>query len=681
MESNLGYILKQILADKGISENQYEYFEAKGTYQFNIKGTDFFAILKEDSGSDYGYSLESKPEIDADLELGSLTPSKYSIIFDMWARQVQERLNPATENIDYNVKLDTEELNLSENPVGLKTESKSYNEEIDDLTADFEKIFDDPGYSFSIRNEKVDGVIGVKEQAELMAEVILNFSAHERGNFIGLFGQWGRGKTFFWQELKKTIPDLIENRTDFKERRINENVKKTHLIEFHAWKYQDTPAVWAYLYETFSETYFKKGGFYEFFKNLWKSINLGWQRNHWKPFLRFLIPTLILYLSTLSIVGLFPNTESVAEKPTLSFLSNVSVSWIPSVAVGFVSFGKWIYDNHKKQAQDVIQKYTTKVSFRNLLGVQAEIQKEISFLLKAWIPEKKIRQVKLLLFVDDIDRCSEQKIIQIIDALKVMLEDEEISKRLIVIAAIDENILKRAIQHKYYDLVYRDQRIKKEEKVRHLQKVTREYIDKLFILGIKLGTLNEKERLEILESITKGKVSAPARGDEITETSKEAQTNQSENEEEDQTPTSPTETISEPDDLKVVNIGNPQFELLPEELERLKNLLSHYAEATPRAIRIFYFRYLLAKNLRRVELRGDLQTENLYNDNELKEILPLLIIKYSSGETPEDLIAYRRQVIAKKEETVEITPYSKRYEINRQLLLKLLKITEMVVPY
>lgn len=681
MKSNLGYILKQILADRGILENQYEYFEAKGAYQVNIVGYEYFAILKEDSASDYGYTFESKPEIDADLELGSLTPNTYSIIFDMWARQVQERLNPATENIDAKVELDTENLKLSENPVGVKTESKSYNEEIDDLTADYKKVFDDPGYSFSIRNEQVDGVIGVREQAELMAEVILNFSAYERGNFIGLFGQWGRGKTFFWQELKKTIPDLIKKREHIKERRINENVKKVHLIEFHAWKYQDTPAVWAYLYETLAEKYFIKGGIKQFFINIWKSLKLGWQRNHWKTILSFLIPAVAAFLLAFGAEEVAESTNSPSDDPVLDFFSASYLKWLASVVAGLSAFGSWIKGNRKQQAKDMIKKYLAKVSYKHLLGVQAEIQREISFLLKAWVSEKSVGKEKLLLFVDDIDRCSEQKIIQIIDALKVMLEDEEISKRLIVIAAIDENILKRAIQHKYHDLIYKDQSIAEEEKVNHIKKVTREYIDKLFILGIKLGTLNSNERSEILESITKDKVSAPAEQNSREVTQNNGQPKQQEDEIDDQDISSVTKSISQPDDHKVVNIGNPQFELLPEELDRLKTLLDYYTDATPRAIRIFYFRYVLAKNLKRIELEGDLEMENLYNNNKLKELLPLLIIKYSSTETPEKLINYRRHIMSQNEDTTEVELYSKKYEINRQLLLKLLKITEMVVPY
>ncbi len=77
--------------------------------------------------------------------------------------------------------------------------------------------------------------------------------------------------------------------------------------------------------------------------------------------------------------------------------------------------------------------YSNKMSFQKYLGLQAEIQKEIVFLFKTWIPPNKIFDTKILLFVDDIDRCDENRVIQVVDSLKVMLEDLEISKRLIIL--------------------------------------------------------------------------------------------------------------------------------------------------------------------------------------------------------------------------------------------------------
>lgn len=82
------------------------------------------------------------------------------------------------------------------------------------------------------RDNSLEGVIGVNDIAEELANLI-NIMPNESGRMIGIFGEWGRGKTF----LMKYIWDNLEKKNSF------------YKVDFQAWKYQETPAVWAYLYE------------------------------------------------------------------------------------------------------------------------------------------------------------------------------------------------------------------------------------------------------------------------------------------------------------------------------------------------------------------------------------------------------------------------------------------------
>ncbi len=87
-------------------------------------------------------------------------------------------------------------------------------------------------------------VIGVKEIAIEVGELLKKL-LDQKGNMFGIFGQWGRGKTFLWQEITKYLSANEKNSVQFLK------------VEFHAWKYQDTPASWAYLYEIFADKYFE----------------------------------------------------------------------------------------------------------------------------------------------------------------------------------------------------------------------------------------------------------------------------------------------------------------------------------------------------------------------------------------------------------------------------------------
>ncbi len=95
--------------------------------------------------------------------------------------------------------------------------------------------------------------------------------------------------------------------------------------------------------------------------------------------------------------------------------------------------------------------------------------------------------------MDDIDRCSEEKMIQIIDSMRIMLEEPSIYKRMVVIFAVDDRILSRAIMYKYRHFISNNV----TDDV-FLNRLTKEYLDKLFIFGIKLGSLTNEEKNEIL---------------------------------------------------------------------------------------------------------------------------------------------------------------------------------------
>ena len=222
-----------------------------------------------------------------------------------------------------------------------------------------------------------------------------------------------------------------------------------------------------------------------------------------------------------------------------------------------------------------------------------------------------VAKKRAFLFVDDIDRCSEDRIIQVVDSLRVMLEDQEISKRIVVVAAIDERILRRAIRLKYSNL------ISKEEKgfSNKLNGLTKEYLDKLFLSGIKLGDLSQDERQEYFGALIEGKVeiseSTPNQTEPDPETDNETH-GESESLEETSTvsggglrgiltryvPLIDRGGINENDAKDVKEKGSDRtFEISITEEGLIKKALGELDQSTPRQIRIFYLRYLLARDL------------------------------------------------------------------------------------
>lgn len=443
--------------------------------------------------------------------------------------------------------------------------------------------------SFTL-TEGTEGVIGVDLLASVMSNLLKNLKESDKGKMVGIFGNWGRGKTF----LMDKIWEKLEKDKDRPFIRVN----------FHAWKYQDTPASWAYLFEAFSDKFFEfekgKSKFNMRFTKWLKLVYLNIDRIGWWPLIK------LVAFSSLTVLSVYFIHEVNSLVHYLLFFGFISLST--------VQFFQVVKRSFSAGAKELFKKYYTKTSFASLLGVQSEIQKELKLLLAHWIKETdgSIKN-RILLFVDDIDRCSEERIILIIDALRVMLEDEEISKRVVVIAAIDERVLKRAIKGKYHDLLIKDCEIEKDEMVSLSKNITNEYMDKLFLSGINLGVLTANERRQVLVKYIGGRVDRSAKKQSIAKTtnnekksakSKELGGTDLKLESTKENPQiRPVATDSENDNIISID-GLQGFELSEDEENILLELMDHNSLLTPRQIRIFYYRYLLARNILVIKLHS-----------------------------------------------------------------------------
>ncbi|MCV6639502.1 P-loop NTPase fold protein [Candidatus Albibeggiatoa sp. nov. NOAA] len=510
--------------------------------------------------------------------------------------------------------------------------------------------------------------IGVEELAKELAELIDHKSENERYN-IGILGKWGRGKTFLIEQIKKYFKNKEED-------------NPFHIVEFHAWRYQDTPAIWAYLYEIFADEYYTHKN--DIITKISKTLSLKNLKKAYtktlsiiekalQTFVFFIFSYLYLslcipslYLSSLSnlsllfalgisllilyykvilnkLFKLYRVFRLNLKKHTLLpiILSIVFVCWffmpLLSKAKLFLSGAWYIYDitgitilgilgyylffPHQK-ARQLINKYFSKHSFQTALGIQAEILKELQLLLETWIPDPKTSKKRILLIVDDIDRCSEDKIIDIVDALRVMLEDEEIYKRVVVISAIDEEILKRAIKIKY-EHIFKNE-INEDEK----HQIISEYMDKLFLISIKLHQLTNEEKLKILDVYTEDKREKKANEPTILNESKIGDGNVLGGEPHPNNGTQPKKgelsekTPEESKNKKKDKIDSNKYEISDAEYQELCKNLEELENATPRKIRIIYYRYLLAKKL----LSAELHQANGWQENseELKQEIGIL---------------------------------------------------------
>jgi hypothetical protein len=100
---------------------------------------------------------------------------------------------------------------------------------------------------------------------------------------------------------------------------------------------------------------------------------------------------------------------------------------------------------------------------------------------------------RILLVVDDLDRCSPAEVIEIAESLKLLLEDSEIQKRVQILMLVDEEILEHATALKFQALIEDREKQSRLRKEYARDDVVREHIEKLFACHLRLPPLNDAE--------------------------------------------------------------------------------------------------------------------------------------------------------------------------------------------
>jgi hypothetical protein len=526
-----------------------------------------------------------------------------------------DRNNITFENIRKSSSYNIEEVNILEKQLAIKYEELK-NVFIDFIEENEIKISNsnksyiglDSEYYIKKKSE-VKPSLGVDGLSNIIAE-ILKKDFNDSGMMFGIFGKWGRGKTYLFQKIKDKLDTNYIT------------------VEFSAWKYQETKESWAYLYENLLEEYLIDGLDKDMKKHKWYSkpkkifdLNLE----------KYGKINIVIFLSIFISYLIF--SFCIDKTELLKFISST---------IGFLVVLKFffVYLKFKDSAINMYSKYFSKKSFNDVLGLQAEVQKELKVLLKCWLKDS---NKKIVLFVDDLDRCDNSQVLKVLDGLRIILDEREIYEKLIIITAIDENIIKYAISKKYT--------YEKEINVDFYQ----DYIEKVFLTGIKLNTLKDKESKEYLETLFKEDTNK-VNSNKNEENRKKIDLNENdEQRNEDKETIDLSKNIESKEDSKETIYSNINRELSKnldfdkDEKEYLLDNISKLKHATPRRIRIFYFKYILFRQLlqlRLIEVNKHKLWEALENHNIIIDILLETEISVDIDESLKKEIFYVKDMVS-----------------------------------
>jgi len=294
-------------------------------------------------------------------------------------------------------------------------------------------------------NETSEDLLGFKVHADLLINVINDESVLPIT--IGVFGDWGSGKSSILQIVKEEFD--------------KEDDKDSICIYFNGWTFEGYDDAKAALLnsilkelednkkisEEIKDTIKEKA------KKLWKSID--WMRGAGMVMKNVALPAVSAYFTGgLSLVPFAiqkltewgDNPEKIIEK-----LQSEE--------------GKEIYKAFVKEG---------KVEDKNATNAVAEFRKDFSELLEA------TNFKRLVVIIDDLDRCSPERIIENLEAIKLFLN---VPKTAFIIGA-DPRIVKYAIEYKYKN----NKEIEEDN-----NRIVIDYLEKLIQLPYSLPRLSESE--------------------------------------------------------------------------------------------------------------------------------------------------------------------------------------------
>jgi hypothetical protein len=274
---------------------------------------------------------------------------------------------------------------------------------------------------------------------------------------LGIFGRWGMGKTTLMKMLEKDL-----------------NQDGITTIWFNAWQYSNEDELWA----AFLQSILNK------IQNSLGSIKLPifkmkllLKRIKWND-----VPNLVLQFLFRIIIAILPilfiNPASQQLTPLAKSMINLGGNAI-SVTLAYLILLKPILDSVRKNTTINMSDFQQASNYQEHIAFLDKFREHFSDVVQS-LPQKGGK--RLAIFIDDLDRCSPERTIQVLDAIKLFVD----VSGCIFVLGLDVDVVQKAVATKYKDD----------------PTAQREYVGKIIQLPFQLPPLTRNEMQGFLRRLT-----------------------------------------------------------------------------------------------------------------------------------------------------------------------------------
>ncbi|MBU0613861.1 TIR domain-containing protein, partial [Patescibacteria group bacterium] len=294
------------------------------------------------------------------------------------------------------------------------------------------------GLALSDTYSQID-LLGYSDYVEALANFIQSHKT-QKPITIGIDAAWGGGKTTLMRLLKnRLVPQIKNNRI--------KSGEHIYTVWFDAWKYDQQEILWAALVlEILDQVRIQ----FDWKQKLGLFIRLNKTRFDWVAF----------GLSIIKAVGIAVVLSLAAFSAFLILVSILETTWLEtfewlktySKVLAVLGLATLTYTMFKDLTALIvspfglgISQYIKKPNYKEKIGFISKFAEDYKCVISA-VTKKGVWP--LVVFIDDLDRCSPAKAAEVIEAMNLLLDSEHC----VFILGMDTAMLSRSIQAKYKDI-------------------------------------------------------------------------------------------------------------------------------------------------------------------------------------------------------------------------------------